>query len=209
MSRRILAVSGLKGSGKDAMAEYLSEGYTRLSFADLLKEMTSKTYGVPLKHFHDQTLKEQPLFRFPVISEDGFSEMIHKSMIKEFRTASGKVAINLHQPCYWTPRALLILEGSVKRSVDSAYWLDALSDKMKDNRGGNFIVTDTRYCSEMEQLIDIFGDEVTTIRIDRWPFNPSDDPSENDLNEYEFDVRIANTGTIEEFHNNINQALGE
>jgi len=61
-TKRIILLSGLPGSGKDFVADVLVEkGYARLAFADALKTMTSKKYGIPLSQFNDRYQKDTPL----------------------------------------------------------------------------------------------------------------------------------------------------
>lgn len=63
----ILLLSGYKRSGKDTIAEYLTEkhGYTQYSLAGPLKDMVSQKYGIPRSHLDDQTKKEVELSKFP------------------------------------------------------------------------------------------------------------------------------------------------
>jgi hypothetical protein len=54
-------LTGVKQSGKDVCGNYLAQlGYTRLAFADVLKEQLAAKYQLPIEIFHDNTLKEQP-----------------------------------------------------------------------------------------------------------------------------------------------------
>ncbi len=65
----IVLLSGWSGSGKDAAATLLTEemNFTRLAFADLLKEDVSEKSGIPLSAFHDPAEKDTPInHMFPV-----------------------------------------------------------------------------------------------------------------------------------------------
>lgn len=91
---------------------------------------------------------------------------------------------------YWTPRALAILEGSTKRSVNPNYWVQrALSQTVP---GQNYVISDARYKNEIDQLRLNAPGEVVSIRIDRFESSPSTDSSEHDLDDYVFDYRIDN-----------------
>jgi hypothetical protein len=201
----IICISGWKHSGKDSSAEILikEKGFERLAFADALKDKVSEDYSIP-RHFLDsQVLKESPLFSLPVEPKDKFSEMITAFMAKEFRNHTGKLAAEGEQ-AYWTPRALAILEGSVKRSVNSKYWVDRTLGKV--DKSQNYVITDLRYRSEAE-LVKAFcknnGIELKIVRISRFDSSPSDDPSERDLDSYTFDRVIENKGTVEDLQNKI------
>eukprot|EP00514_Thraustochytrium_sp_LLF1b_P000487 CAMPEP_0184521990 /NCGR_PEP_ID=MMETSP0198_2-20121128/8024_1 /TAXON_ID=1112570 /ORGANISM="Thraustochytrium sp., Strain LLF1b" /LENGTH=100 /DNA_ID=CAMNT_0026912749 /DNA_START=1 /DNA_END=299 /DNA_ORIENTATION=+ len=59
---KIVALTGLKGSGKDTFASGLElPSFVHLATADHLKEKASQVFGVPLFHFHNRGLKDGPL----------------------------------------------------------------------------------------------------------------------------------------------------
>lgn len=198
MSRRVIALSGWKRSGKDTVAHYLVEryGYTRIALADILKLDTASTYGLPLELMHDQALKEAPISSLPVIPTDPFSERIHELLASEL--SSG----------YWTPRALLILEGSIKRSVHSNYWVSRIVSQIRANPNAKFVITDMRYRSEADTFRSLFGDELETVRVERLDSVDTEDPSERDLDTYKFDTRLDNrVDTLDELHRRIDSWL--
>lgn len=60
MKTPIVGVTGLARSGKDTAAKFLAEaGYTRIAFADPLKEIVANLACEPVSNFHDDILKEQ------------------------------------------------------------------------------------------------------------------------------------------------------
>jgi len=227
----VLALSGWKGSGKDTLAETLIKDhkYIRFSFADVLKEMVAKQYGIPVSVCHTPETKEAPLFQFPVESEDNFTLMLHNFMIKEFRSSSGEIPTKIentddgtrglildnkgvfvrYAPVFWTPRALCILEGSVKRSVSSEYWVEQvvsqIDKKTKEDPLAKFVITDMRYQSEVGQLSYAFGENLVTCRINRFSKSPSSDPSERDLDDYSMDFQVDNKGTLSAFNNEVEE----
>jgi len=62
-NKTIILLSGWAGSGKDAAASLLIEemNFTRIAFADVLKEDVSETYGIPLSALHDPAEKDKPI----------------------------------------------------------------------------------------------------------------------------------------------------
>lgn len=193
---KVIALSGWKGSGKDAIAGFLIKefNFRRLAFADVLKEMVADQYNIDVDACHDPNQKESPLVQYPVITNDLFTETIHNFMSREFA--------KINREFYWTPRALCILEGSVKRSVNSQYWVQRVVDAAK-NTNDNIVITDMRYKSELEQLREAFGDNLSSVRIERHSESPSSDPSERDLDNATFDFVLDNTGTLERAFMNI------
>lgn len=199
MSKVLVGISGWKGSGKDTAADFLIEecGYQRLAFADILKEMVSEQYGVPLSYFHDNSMKEVGLPNLPVKTADKFTGMIHRFMIKEFANIEGKDGL------FWTPRALAILEGSIKRSVRSDYWVKRVLDSAMEAAGDKFVVSDLRYKTELQQLGDYGKLGFVSCRVHRFDESPSDDPSERDLDDAPHDYNIDNKTSILDFQNKI------
>lgn len=220
---KVLAISGWKGSGKDTLAYYLvSKGGTRVSFADPLKDMVAEEYGVSRASLDEPLLKEKPILSLPVDPKDAYSRMIAEFLFKEFRTSGGLQAAKFvyqgddfygdtqtgYGICrlYWTPRALAILKGSTNRSVRSNYWVQKAIEKVKKTEG-LVVISDLRYRSEMDQLKQAFGDDISFIRVERFDMSPSDDPSERDLDGANFDYRINNRGTKEQAYQQLDNFL--
>lgn len=67
MARQIIALCGDKFHGKDSFARTLVEehGFTRMAFADPLKECAAAAFGRPVAEFHSVDLKETPLPGYP------------------------------------------------------------------------------------------------------------------------------------------------
>jgi hypothetical protein len=180
--------------------------------------MVADQYGIALQSCHNQDLKEKPLEQYPVMPKDAFSLAIAKLLFNEFRTIDGRKAAEPYidpsgaflgsmydkaggaiVQLYWTPRALCILEGSIKRSVDSSYWVGRAIQKIDKyiQEGHDVVISDLRYRSETTQLRQAFNKNLTTVRINRFDSTPSTDASENDLNDSKFDVIIENRGTLD------------
>jgi hypothetical protein len=219
----IIALSGWKRSGKDTVADYLvkTHGFKRLAFADPLKESVAKEFGLTRQVIDDSTTKEAPLLHMPVAPKDAFSLTIAEFMFKEFRSADGVQPVNLvkisgtilgempgnriPEVLYWTPRALCILKGSSMRSADSDYWVkQALAQAQP---GGLYVISDARYKNEMNVLKRFGGDSVTSVRINRFDSSPSTDPSERDLDDYEFDFVLENRTSIDDLYSRIDGLL--
>jgi len=201
----VIALSGWKQSGKDTSADFLvSEcGFTKLSFASVLKDMVSKQYGINRNHCDSSRFKEKPLLQYPVDPQDPFSQMVCNFMDGEFKTADGKNLTVPGDDQYWTPRALCILEGSVKRSVNSSYWVQKVISDINKNPNHDFVISDLRYESEIDQLSKAFGDDLVTIRINRFKENSSNDPSETNLDNYNFNYKIIGDMSIGDLQQHI------
>lgn len=189
MLNRVIALSGWKGSGKDSVANYLVEkfGYIKKSFAARLKDLVSDTYRVPREDLDHPERKEMPLHNLPVISTDPFTDSIHTLLQTELKSG------------YWTPRALCILEGSIKRSVYPNHWVQTVAMEIMIDPFSKYVISDLRYQSEADTL-KILLPEIQLIRISRFDSIETLDPSERNLDTFNFDQTINNKGTVDELH---------
>lgn len=229
----IVLLSGYKKSGKDIAANLLVQerGFKRAAFADSLKNDVSLMFGLSKNDTNLQTLKESPILDRPVQYHDLFSKMVNEFLFKEFRTEQGESptyfnwidhrmisvesdgqSVEAHQ-LYWTPRAVCILLGSTGRSFDPNHWVDrALTypgvQTTLHTVKSNIVVSDFRYRSEYDRVVRLFGKEnVKTVRIDRFSTVDSNDPSERDLDDFTFDIRVPNKGTLQEFMSKIKEVI--
>lgn len=191
-ARLLLSLSAWKGSGKDTVADHLVSEYNfkKISFAAKLKDMVASTYNVPREFMDLPSQKEQPLLNLPAIPSDGFTETIHQMLRAEL--SSG----------FWTPRALCILEGSIKRAVHSNYWVKEAIREIGSNPTQNFVITDMRYKTEAD-TINMFYPENKVIRIHRFDSSPTTDPSERDMDDYRPYWTLKNTETKEDLYDQV------
>lgn len=221
----VIGLSGWAKSGKDMVSEYLcGKGFSRLAFADPLKEDVMKNCKLSHSDVYDQDFKEKPLLNRPLKPEDKFSEAIANILWNECRfedgsrpkqpphlVANGFLAIHPQtfglQSLYWTPRALCILHGSLQRSWNVNYWVDKALASVKF--GQKYVIADLRYKSEIKACIDNMGGHFVPVRVKRFETTLSVDPSERDLDDYPFQYQIKNTGTKEEAFVQMDEVLKE
>jgi len=235
----IIALSGWAKSGKDTAAKILISdyGFSRVAFADPLKNTVAQQFDLERQSLDDQALKEAPLLDMMVEPRDPFTRMIAEFMHKEFRTKTGKQCDSFYyhynsediadasflgvmsgpdetgelvqwmEPLYWTRRALMMVEGSSKRSTNPNYWVDRAIKTARSQNKELVVISDLRYKNEIYAMKMALGndDELVTVRINRFENSPSSDPSERDLDDAEFDLYIENRGSIDEFYKNVNE----
>lgn len=185
---RVICLSGWKGSGKDTIADHLVRhyGFRKLSFAAALKDMVAAQYQIPRVDLDHRVLKEASLPQYPVITTDATTRAIHQLLATEL--SSG----------YWTPRALCILEGSLKRAVSANYWVNRVAQTIAANPTGKFVISDMRYRSEADSIRALLGERAITMRVSRFSTIDTLDPSERDLDNYQFDMHVDNSGSPEQ-----------
>lgn len=212
----IMSLSGFKNSGKDTVAKILVEnyGFTRIAFADTLKDMASKMYNIPRSFFDDPDKKENPILSLPVESKDKFAEMLHSFMLGEFRDEFGNpprsssFSQTQSEPLYHTPRSLAILLGSINRSVRSDFWVAQALRQI--NPSYDYVITDMRYRSELDQIVQYAKNtdqKATSVRIDRFDVSPSKDPSEVDLINVKMNFTLDNRGSVEDLTNKVHKLM--
>jgi hypothetical protein len=195
---KLIAISGWKGAGKDTAGLHLMHEYKYrpISFAYELKNMVSQMYGVHRFWMDDRTKKDMPLMSMPVIPTDPFAQAIQLMLKDELSHG------------YWTPRALCILEGSIKRSVYANYWVKKVVEHILKDPHNNYVITDMRYANEADTL-KIMIPATKTIRIERAGHQiTTQDPSERNLDNYKFDYVLSNDGSIPELYNKLDNMMG-
>jgi hypothetical protein len=173
----IIGLSGYAGAGKDEAAKVLiGLGYTRIAFADVLREM-----AVAIDPYIYEVLPgENDIHMFrrlsDVIENYGWDEA--KNMFPDVR------------------RLLQRLGTEAGRNIlGENIWVDTAFGRAK---GGRICVTDVRFLNELEGIRSRGG---KVLRIERPGVGPRNDhPSETSLVDATFDAVIQNDGSIEQLH---------
>lgn len=226
---KIVAISGWKNSGKDTVADFLvrTRNFKKLSFAHMLKDMASEQYSIPRAHFDDRDHKEAPILNMRAQAKDDWSRQIIQMVFGHLRSQDGLKPSSVifennqvygvfnhfgaqhHYPIYHTPRSVLVIEGSTKRSISPNYWVKAALDKTVE--GGLYVISDVRFRSEIQDLKELAGSNLVTLRMERHEQSDQNDPSERDLDNYNFDFVINNKEsegkTLREVYESVIEAL--
>lgn len=203
---KIIAVSGLIGSGKDTVADYLVtfHGFKRLSFAASLKDAVSSVFGWD-REFLEGSTKHSREWREQVDTW---------------------WAQRLSIP-HLTPRWVLQYWGTdvLRNHFHDDIWIASLENKLR-NAQDDIVITDCRFRNELTAVKQVGG---ITIRVNRGPnppwydialqYNNGDMPKVLTLcnlgvhaSEYssvglEYDHQIDNNDTITVLHNQISKLL--
>ncbi|MFF8942850.1 hypothetical protein ACF1A5_11375 [Streptomyces sp. NPDC014864] len=176
---RNLALIGKAQSGKDTAAQWLVENraYTRMAFADPLKEMT--------------------------LSMDPYVPTGYGVTVRLSRLLAD-VGWDYAKTTYPEVRRILQHTGQAVRELDEDFWTRALARKL-ERAVGPVVVSDVRYWNEAAMLRSHGFTLVRIVRPER-PTTPAAAAlhrSENDLNGYSEDVVVYNTGSVETLHQRI------
>lgn len=179
----ILFLSGWAGSGKDAAAALLVEEmqFTRLAFADSLKEDVAAATGIPLSTFHSAT-KNQTL----------------ASPVPRYPTAH-------------TYRDLLLQHAAAVRELDPDTFARRVGDHIDTLLPihPRIVISDWRFPNEYTHLRARFGTRVNLVcmRIERPGLVPSTDPCEHYLDETPMDRVITNDSSISDLRDQLKHAV--
>lgn len=227
---QLIILSGKAGSGKDSAADYLvqNKNYTRVAFADALKEYCSSKYGIHIEYFHNVNMKDKPLFHKQIVIRDAVTKKLCESLVKEFVDNTGartdkfaysegkffgefphEEGSSILRHLYHTPRSLLLYEGKLTRAENPNYWIDRLDIKIQDlmKQGKDkFVVSDARFLAEINQIKTRYP-SATTLRINRTLNTHSTDATEVELDNHKFDQVILNDSTLEALYQQLDELV--
>lgn len=172
----IIGFTGLKGSGKDTAGAYLVEkyGFTRISFADKLKQSAAACFGInpgAWDHLKNKTnaFVEVKIYIDPLPTE------VASITVREFLQRYGTEAHrDIFGPDFWVKEAL---------NFD---WSE-----------GDYVFTDVRFPNEAEAIKERRG---YVIQVTRKGSVKDTHASEIDLPSALIDGKIANNGTKEKMY---------
>lgn len=205
MAKKIIAVCGLQGAGKDTTADKLieiakSKGLKvgKMAFADRLKDMIAVLFDLP----RDQLAGFTPE-----------SRIWREEPLPKWSKRVGKPI---------TPRYLLQYFGTelLREQFCDTIWIDCLMDSIEKSDLDMIIITDCRYPNEMKSLIDNGGKIIEVKRhTPDWYYevlnNPKYIPDGIHKSEYEwirplrclkdeYHFELDNNGTMDELFEKIN-----
>jgi hypothetical protein len=175
-----IGLHGFAGAGKDAVAKILAKyGYTRVAFADVLREALYVLNPVILFHPYGEDQRVQDL-----VDRHGWDEA--KRQYEEIR------------------RMLQVLGTEVGREmIDQNVWVDSVFKKLEE--GKKYVFTDVRFVNEHHAIDSRLG---LLVKIDRPGVGPvNDHKSDKGLPDEWFDVRIVNDGTLEDLNTKVREIL--
>ena len=163
--RKIVGLMGVKGSGKDTGARYLTEelGFVRIGFADALYKEVADAFGVTVEFLGNRDTKESDLPQLAL------AHCRDAAFVRAVREEEGAEAFPDYEQFLLAPRSprfVLQLWGTEyrrRRGVDS-YWLDIVQAAIEANPQRSFVVTDVRFNNEANFIEAMRG---TLIRVRR------------------------------------------
>jgi hypothetical protein len=208
----ILGVTGLIGSGKDTIADYLvtTHGFKRVSFAASLKDAVSSVFGWD-REMLEGTTKASRAWREEV--DEWWSERLAMPQL--------------------TPRWVLQHWGTdvLRNHFHTDIWVASVENKLRQTKD-NVVITDCRFSNEVDAIKNAGGTTCRVFRGENPPWyqaavdynkGPNGnakwslsklvlDKAKVHASEYSsvglnYDNYIQNDGTIIDLHDQVNQLL--
>lgn len=174
-----IGVTGLAGSGKDTFCDMLMDNVGdhiiphRIALADPLKRTVSELYGVPLNHFYDRDLKEEPIALF----EENDSEYVTtpRHLLQQFGTEIVRKMDVDHWVLRFPKEVDYVIDGwysfarygygHESRNLKIHYTSNVIENKKcgKDNIE-LIIVPDVRFENEQKMIKDYSGNIINITR---------------------------------------------
>ena len=173
--KEIILLNGLPRSGKDTFADYMVEhhGYKKLSFASALKTIISKTFNISMELLDDLKNNDGMIYE----GNDKF-QISMRDILRRFGT-----------------------EG-MKPFFGEDIWARLVYNEILKSSHNKFIIADFRFLSEF-----IPGDyKLKTILIKderELPLQGHSSDVELYQNDFNFDMIVDNTSTLDNYYCNI------
>jgi len=218
----IIGLCGFASAGKDTVADYLVKhaGFTKLAFADALRQEVSEAFHVEPLALRRREMKETPLaelalVRGPVEFQAVVLDALVAQGLDRFNHAAVAAALQQSR----TPRQILQWWGTeYRRAEDPDYWVDRLHDTVLahiDRGLCRFVIADVRFDNEVGLLRPpLLGRQEHTTQL--WQVQrpgvtaatttEGTHASANDGASFRPDVTITNASTLDDLRN---QVLGQ
>jgi hypothetical protein len=176
----IIGITGRKRHGKDTLGDYLvsNYGYTKIGFADALKEGCRHIFG-----FNDDQLYGNS-----------------KEIDDDFWKASPRKVLQYVGTDLFRDQLSKILP-----EVKDDIWVKVVEKTILQNPDKKYVITDVRFNNELEFIKKYNG---LTIKVQRDTLTNIDSHiSESFIDELQTNYTIKNSGTIEELYENFNNIV--
>lgn len=203
--KKIIALTGYIGSGKDTAAEIILnefKGLPTITFAKHMKSILGKVFNLDESYFTDRVKKEatleDPIYMSPELIDSVCRLYGHELEYGDMRPFVGKMI--------YSPRELMEFFGTtVLQTIDKQ--IHVKQEFRMAPKSDSYLVTDVRFEHEYKYLIDNF-DQVQLLFIDRASAEAASKPRKSIAELYLPTLKtksliVDNNGTIDALKINI------
>ena len=210
----LTALCGPAGAGKDTVADYLVEhhGYTKLAFADALRDEVGRAFDISVQLLTQRETKEHPMSALALqrCMDFEFVQRMAQQFASGLHGANGIAGERISLSSPRSPRQIMQWWGTEYRRAQAPhYWVDAFMTRLiKEHQQGNhrFVVTDVRNTNEAELLREM-GASLWQITRPGFDIPPGAHSSETTGAEFAPDFQLLNDHSITHLHKQAYAAL--
>jgi hypothetical protein len=216
----LLAMAGQMGSGKDTVAAHLvaNYGFTRLAFADNLKEMCKSVWNLTHEQVYGEKEKFQPFEQKLTLTKK------HAKAVIKWVTEVNHISLTEYQENailklvgqeFETPRHILQYVGTeiCRECIQDDFHANTVWTKIQREGLERIVVADCRFANEREKVIAwggktaIVTGRTTTQNASSAAKTHASETSLGDVSEYDF--HLDNAGTLEELYRKTDEIMAE
>lgn len=162
-NRLIIGVLGLKGAGKDTLAQILIKqyGFVRTAFADKLYKEVAEAFNVTTEYLGDRTFKETPRPELALknCKDTAFVVAVMEELPLYYAKTTGFIGqldLNDELTKPRSPRFCMQFWGTEyrRKKGDDAYWLKEVGRFLDTHPDKSVIITDVRFDNEGNYVTD-------------------------------------------------------
>jgi hypothetical protein len=212
-------MAGQMGSGKDTSADHLVKhhGFTKLAFADNLKEMAMSVFSLTREQCYGEKEKFE-MFDTPIQLTEAHVDsilawVVHRNLFAVSREQVVKIC-GLIGTTFLTPRHILQFLGTeiLRECIREDYHTEVLIKLIRSQGLEKVVISDCRFPNEKEKVKEWGGKTIivtgrnTTQNADASQKAHASETSLGDVSGY--DYHIENTGTLEELYSKVDSIVG-
>ena len=227
LNKRLIAVSGVKGSGKDSVSsmlqyclsvpkmfrqyffyknfrKWIKPKYKRIAFADPLKKMLSDLLNISLDKFYIREFKEGCVINISTLESSWLGEKLSDSkfnkLVKQLDPSLTEANLSLRQLLQYFGTEIM------QKYFGKRVWINSTMQ----NRSEYTIISDLRFIEEYNAVKEKKG---VVIYVNRPNYEFGQHASEREMKELlendKYDFIINNNGSIEDLFNQVKQLTND
>lgn len=206
----IIGVSGRARSGKDSIAQIMIDrfNFSKIAFADSLKEISAKAFEIELLDFHDNSKKDVAFLKPLQVNINHIESLV--MLLKGAGCAPSQAQIDALVAdglamTFVSPRDLLQRVGTdlCRNHLGDSVWIDIFKGKVQKMEG-HCIITDVRFLNERQVIKDLNGCNFLILRPSLPAMSLDAHESEHiAMSEEKIDVVIYNDSTVRSLQNDL------
>ena len=227
LNKRLLAVSGVKGSGKDSVSnmlqyclsvpkmfrqyffyknfiKWIKPKYKRIAFADPLKKMLSDVLNISLDKFYIREFKEGCIINISTLEGSWLGEKLSDSkfnkLVKQLDPSLTESNLSLRQLLQYFGTEIM------QKYFGKRVWINSTMQ----NRSEYTIISDLRFIEEYNAVKEKKG---IVIYVNRPNYEFGQHASEREMKELlendKYDFIINNNGSIEDLFNQVKELTND